>query len=52
MAAQTSMRWGRHGVWERLLSSVQEKGMRLGMVFLDGSNIRADLSSEISTKRR
>jgi hypothetical protein len=41
MAAQTSMRWGRHGVWERLLSSVQEKGMRLGMVFLDGSNIRA-----------
>jgi hypothetical protein len=33
-------RWGRHGVWERLLSLVQEKGLRLGMAFLDSSNIR------------
>jgi transposase len=41
MAAQTFIRWGRHGVWERLLSLVQEKGLRLGMAFLDGSNIRA-----------
>ena len=41
MAAQTFIRWRRHGVWERLLNLVQEKGLRLGMAFLDGSNIRA-----------
>jgi transposase len=41
MAAQCFIRWGKHGVWERLLSLVQEKDVRLGMVFLDGSNIRA-----------
>ena len=41
MAAQCFIRWGKHGVWERLLSLVQEKGMRLGMALLDGSNIRA-----------
>lgn len=28
-------------VWERLLALVQERGVRLGMVFLDGTNIRA-----------
>ena len=31
----------RLGVWERLLALVQERGVRLGMVFLDGTNIRA-----------
>jgi transposase len=41
MVAQCFIRWGGHGVWERLLRLAQEKGVRLGIVFLDGSNIRA-----------
>jgi len=41
MAAQTFIRWGRLGVWERLLTMAQERGVQLGMTFLDGSNIRA-----------
>jgi transposase len=40
-AAQIFMRWARAGVWERLLSLVQERGVELGMVFLDGTNVRA-----------
>jgi transposase len=40
-AAQTFIRWARLGVWERLLRLVQERGVKLGMVFLDGSSIRA-----------
>ena len=41
MAAQTFIRWARLGVWDRLLTLVQERGVQLGMMFLDGSNIRA-----------
>ena len=41
MAAQTFIRWARLGVWERLLSLVQERGVQLGMTFLDGTNVRA-----------
>ncbi len=41
MAAQTFIRWGRLGVWERLLAMPQEQGVQLGMTFLDGTNIRA-----------
>ena len=41
MAAQTFIRWSRLGVWERLLSLVQERGISLGMAFLDGTSIRA-----------
>lgn len=51
MAAQTFIRWGRHGVWERLLSLVQGKGLRLGMVFLDGSNIRAHQKAAGAAKK-
>jgi transposase len=40
-AAQVFIRWARLGVWERLLSLAQEHGVALGMVFLDGTNIRA-----------
>ena len=40
-AAQVFIRWARHGVWERLLRLVQERSVSLGMVFLDGTNIRA-----------
>jgi transposase len=41
MAAQTFSRWGRLGVWERLLEVAQERGVALGMTFLDGTTIRA-----------
>jgi transposase len=40
-AAQIFIRWARAGVWERLLSLVQERGVKLGMVFLDGTSVRA-----------
>ena len=40
-AAQTFIRWARLGVWERLLGLSQEKGVQLGMTFLDGTSIRA-----------
>lgn len=41
MAAQTFIRWSRLGAWERLLALAQESGIKLGMTFLDGTNIRA-----------
>ena len=41
MAAQTFIRWSRLGVWERLLALVQERGVQLGMTFLDGTSVRA-----------
>ncbi len=40
-AAQVFIRWARLGVWERLLNLVQERGVRLGIVFLDGTSVRA-----------
>lgn len=40
-AAQTFIRWGKLGVWERLLALAQETGVALGMVHLDGTTIRA-----------
>jgi transposase len=40
-AAQTFIRWARLGVWERLLALAQDKGVQLGMTFLDGTSIRA-----------
>ena len=40
-AAQTFIRWARLGVWERLLLLAQERGIQLGMTFLDGTSIRA-----------
>jgi transposase len=41
MAAQTFIRWSRLGVWERPLALVQERGVQLGMTFLDGTSVRA-----------
>lgn len=40
-AAQTFIRWAKKGVWERLLELVQGAEISFGMVFLDGTNIRA-----------
>lgn len=37
MAAQTFIRWSRLGVWERLLTLTRERGVQLGMTFLDGT---------------
>lgn len=41
LAAQLFIRWAHFGVWERLLELVQQRGIALGMVFIDGTNIRA-----------
>src|SRR5918997_1549549 len=41
MAAQTFIRWARLEVWERLLGLVRERGVQLGMTFLDGTNVLA-----------
>ena len=40
-AAQCFIRWSKLGVWERLLTLTQARGVQLGMCFLDGTNIRA-----------
>src|SRR4051794_253269 len=40
-AAQTFPRRARLGVWERLLLLAQQRGVQLGMTFLDGTSIRA-----------
>jgi transposase len=52
MAAQTFIRWSRLGVWERLLTLVQEQGVQLGMTFLDGINIRAHQKAAGAAKNR
>ncbi len=52
MAAQTFIRWARLGVWERLHRLVQEHcGLELGMVFLDGTVIRAHQKAAGACKR-
>jgi transposase len=40
-AAQTFIRWSRLGVWDRMLTLAQERGLQTGMSFLDGTTIRA-----------
>ena len=50
-AAQLFIRWARAGVWERLLNLVQERGVALGMVFLDGTNIRAHQKAAGAARR-
>ena len=51
MAAQTFIRWSRLGVWERLLSLVQERGISLGMTFLDGTLIRSHQKAAGAAKK-
>lgn len=51
MAAQTFIRWARLGVWERLLDLAQERGVQLGMTFLDGTNIRAHAKAAGAAKK-
>ena len=50
-AAQVFIRWARAGVWERLLDLVQSRGVALGMVFLDGTTIRAHQKAAGAAKR-
>ena len=50
-AALRVIRWSRAGVWERLLHLVQERGVQLGMVFLDGTNVRAHQKAAGAAKR-
>lgn len=38
-------------VWERLLGLVQEHSVQLGMVFLDGTNMRAHQKAAGAAKR-
>jgi transposase len=51
MAAQTFIRWARLGVWERLLVLAQERGVQLGMTFLDGTSIRAHQKAAGATRK-
>ena len=50
-AAQVFIRWARAGVWERLLTLVQERGVQLGMVFLDGTSVRAHQKAAGAARR-
>ena len=50
-AAQTFIRWARLGVWEGLLKLAQERGVQLGMVFLDGTSIRAHQKAAGAARR-
>ncbi len=50
-AAQVFIRWARAGVWERLLGLVQERGAQLGMVSLDGTNVRAHQKAAGAARR-
>ena len=50
-AAQIFIRWARHGVWERRLALVQERGVELGMVVLDGTNVRAHQKAAGAARR-
>ena len=50
-AAQRVIRWAHLGVWERLLLLAQERGVHLGMTFLDGTSIRAHHKAAGAEKR-
>ncbi len=51
MAAQTFIRWSRLGAWERMLAAAQERGVELGMAFLDGTSIRAHQKAAGAVKK-
>src|SRR3954454_16825536 len=50
-AAQMFIRWAHLGVWERLLLLAQQRGVQLGMTFLDGTSIRAHHTAAGAEKR-
>ncbi len=51
MAAQTFIRWARLGVWERLFEMAKARSVQVGMVFLDGTNIRAHAKAAGAAKK-
>ncbi len=51
MAAQMFIRWSRLGVWERMLAMAQQRGVALGMAFLDGTSIRAHQKAAGAAKK-
>lgn len=51
LAAQLFIRWAKAGVWERLLELVRQRGVALGMTFLDGTAIRAHHKAAGAEKR-
>ena len=51
LAAQLFIRWAKAGVWERLFELVQQSDVALGMVFLDGTSIRAHHKAAGAEKR-
>ena len=51
LAAQLFIRWAKQGVWERLRDLVQQHDIALGMIFLDGTNIRAHHKAAGAEKR-
>jgi transposase len=52
MAAQTFMRWSKLGVWERFFEAAKaDSRPELGMVFMDGTIIRAHQKAAGATKR-
>lgn len=50
-AAQLFIRWSRLGAWERLLGLAQERGVELGMAFLDGASVRAHAKAAGAPKK-
>jgi transposase len=50
-AAQMFIRWARLGVWEQLLDLAQQRGIALGMTFLDGTSIRAHQKAAGASKK-
>jgi transposase len=51
LAAQLFIRWSKRGVWERLLDLAQQRGIALGMAFIDGTTIRAHQKAAGAEKR-
>ncbi len=50
-AAQIYIRWARLVVWDRLLAMALERGVELGMAFLDGTSIRAHAKAAGAAKK-
>ena len=50
-AAQLFVHWSRRGVWERRLDLVRQRGVALGMTFIDGTTIRAHQKAAGAEKR-
>ena len=50
-AAQMFIRWAELGVWEAIFELAQERKVELGMVFLDGSSIRAHAKAAGAAKK-